>query len=305
MTSLLALGSGMALAVALLSACGPSWDADPAKRDASVATARGARLQEKLAAPVADNDRGKPVARWLLPPTLKEISGLALTADQRLFAHGDEKGTIWEIDYRRGVVTKTFTLGQEKTKGDFESIAISGGRFFLMTSKGILYEFVEGADSGHVEFKTTDTGLGAVCEIEGMAVEESTKQLLIICKTMYEHTLKDSLAIFHFALDGETKRGLDLPRLTVPIADVIRGNGWTHVKPSDITVDAKSGNYLVLASKDKALIELTSGGKIVSVSSLPGEHPQAEGIAVTKDGLMIISDEGGAGPATLTLYRRP
>lgn len=288
-------------ALCFASAC----DRDPARRQETELKSRESRLSRALARPDSGAGRDEPIARWLLPKDLKEISGLALTTDGRLLTHGDERAIVWEIDYRRGVVVKSFSLGDEPVKGDFESIAVAGDRMFLLTSKGKLYEFEEGADSAHVAYTMTDTGLRETCEIEGMAHEASTKSLLIACKTVYEPSLKDSLVIFRWKLDGEKRRGLDLPRLTVPVAAVIGAHEWTHVRPSDITVDPKSGNYVIVASKDHALIEITPAGKVVSVAELQGKHDQAEGVAITTDGILLVSDEGVLGPATLTLYRRP
>ena len=299
------VSAALAWSIVAGTACGPPQDDDPAKQEAAVLSARAARLANALAHPDSGAERGKAVARWLLPRDLKEISGLALTPDGRLLAHGDEWGTVWEIDYRRGVVVKRFTLGHEPVKGDFESIAIVDDRIFLFTSKGILYEFKEGADGAHVDYTTLDTGLRDVCEIEGMAWEASSRSLLFACKDAKEKSLKDSLVIFRWKLDTEKARGLSLPRLTVPIAQVIGANGWDHVKPSDITVDPKSGNYVLVASKDKELIEITPAGKVVASGPLPGQHDQAEGVAITPDGLLIVSDEGPIGPAVITMYRRP
>ena len=47
---------------------------------------------------------------WKLPRRLAEISGLAMTMDNRLLAHNDEKGIIYEIDYRDGTIVKAFQL---------------------------------------------------------------------------------------------------------------------------------------------------------------------------------------------------
>src|SRR5437016_9266243 len=94
----------------------------------STAVAREARLKAVLAdhatGGLAD---GAAIARWVLPRQLREISGLALTTDGRVLAHGDEDGEVWEIDYRRGVLVKQFSLGERRLKGDFEGIAIANG----------------------------------------------------------------------------------------------------------------------------------------------------------------------------------
>ena len=91
------------IAITLMAAagCGKGEAAERA-RELTLA-ARQVRLDRALAEP----DRlqpDAPVARWILPDRLGEISGLTLTEDQRLFAHGDEFGRVYEIDYRRGVV---------------------------------------------------------------------------------------------------------------------------------------------------------------------------------------------------------
>ena len=255
--------------------------------------------QEKPVSPDA------PVARWLLPPELREISGLALTPDDRLFVHGDEWAVIWEIDYRRGAVLKHFGIGAGRLKGDFESIAVVDERFFLLTSKGSLLEFKEGADSSRVEYSEVDTGLRDVCEFEGMAYDPSTTSLLFACKDVLTASLKDSLVIFRWKLDGELARGLALPRITVPESDAVGTNGWKKIKPSDITVDRLTGNYVLIAAKDRAMVVLSPEGKVLSSRPLPGEHDQAEGVAITKDGLLLVSDEGPRGQADLTSYRWP
>jgi len=256
-------------------------------------------------APEKPPSHDAPVTRWLLPPELREISGLALTPDDRLFVHGDEWAVIWEIDYRRGTMLKHFALGRGRLKGDFESIAIVSDRFFLLTSKGSLLEFKEDADSSHADFTETDTGLRDVCEFEGMAYEPASASLLFACKEVLTTSLKDSLVIFRWKLDGEQARGLALPRITVLESDAVGTNGWKHVKPSDLTVDRLTGNYVLIAAKDKALIVLSPEGKVVSSRALPGEHDQAEGVAITRDGLLLVSDEGPRGQAVLTSYRWP
>src|SRR5688500_7823742 len=118
---------------------------DPSREDSAALDARVAKLQERL----AQADSGKandPVARWLLGAALTEVSGLTLTPDGRLFTHGDEAARVFEIDYRRGTVVKQFWVGEEALQADFEGITYAGNRFFMVTSKGILYEFAEGAD---------------------------------------------------------------------------------------------------------------------------------------------------------------
>jgi uncharacterized protein YjiK len=67
---------------------------------------------------------------------------------------------------------------------------------------------------------------------------------------------------------------------------------------------ARSGRYLVLAGRERAIAELTETGEVAAVARLRHhDHPQAEGLAVAKDGALLVADEGGNGRGTLSVYR--
>ena len=85
----------------------------------------------------------------------------------------------------------------------------------------------------------------------------------------------------------------------------IGANGWKGLHPSDITIDPLTGNYVLIASEEKAIISITPAGAVVFVRALPRLHDQPEGVAITKDGILIVSDEAGQRPAFVTLYRWP
>ncbi len=86
---------------------------------------------------------------------------------------------------------------------------------------------------------------------------------------------------------------------------MIGSNSWKELHPSDVSVDPATGNYVLIAAQEQALIEITPLGEVVSAVALPGKHKQAEGVALTGDGILIVSDEATTRPASLTLYRWP
>jgi hypothetical protein len=97
-----------------------------------------------------------------------------------------------------------------------------------------------------------------------------------------------------------------LSKLVVPLGNSVLGsNGWKTLHPSDITLDPVTGNYVLLASLEKAMIEVTPAGEVVFVRLLARTHEQAEGVAITKDSILIISDEAKQSPAAITLYKWP
>ncbi|HEX7024907.1 MAG TPA: hypothetical protein VF187_08825, partial [Gemmatimonadales bacterium] len=271
--------------------------------DSATLAERGARFDQTLARADSTRSPDSALARWMLPPALKEISGLALTEDGRLFAHNDESGLVSEIDYRRGAVVKRFWVGGRQMRADFEALTVANGSFFMMASNGKLYEFREGEDGKQVDYTLHDTHLGRECEFEGVAFDSASNALLLACKNVTTKKLRDFLVIYRWALDDTVSTRLST--LTIPMATVIGSNKWKHLQPTDITVDPSSGNYVMVAAPQKALIEITPAGAVVFARSLPGRHAQAEGVAITRDGVLIVSDEALRLPASITLYRWP
>jgi uncharacterized protein YjiK len=242
------------------------------------------------------------LARWIMPRELDELSGIAITSDGRLLAHGDERAQISEIDYRKGVVLKQFVVGQPTIKADLEGIAVANDAVFLLASNGTLYEFREGNNGQRVDYITSDTRLGKECEFEGLAFDPSINSLLLACKNVNMKREKDSMVIYRWKLHGGAER---LSMLTVPLKTILPAIGEKNLHPSDIAVDPKTGNYVVIASIEKSIVEITPAGEVVFARKLIGQHDQAESIAITKDGILIIGDEAGRRPAVITLYRWP
>lgn len=293
--------------IAALSAstgCQQSAAPDSMDSDSVMMRQRLARLDAAIADASIPPDQ--PIALWRLPDALKEISGLALTADGRLLTHGDQRGKVFEVDYRRGVVVKEFTLGSPAVRGDFESITMVHDSVMLFTSRGVLYHFPEGANGAVVPYTMRDTGLGDFCEFEGMAYDSLSHALLLACKKVYVKPLKDSVVIFRLALEpGKNGKAQPPTRLTIPLTKVIGSNTWDQFEPSDITINPLNGDYVLIASLQKALLEITPTGTVVFSRPLPPGHDQAEGVAITTDHILIVSDEAKGGPALITLYRWP
>lgn len=288
-----------AAALLLLSGLAMACDPDPgraARKDSTLLAERDARLSQTAAK--AEVGSGSPLARWELPRGLREISGLALSPDGRLFAHDDNNAVVYQIDYRRGVIVKEFQLGDKLVQGDFEAITVAGDRMYLLTSDGILYRFPEGDDHSRVAYTEIDTGLGKNCEFEAMTYDAAGNALILACKTVYQKSLEHQLVLYRWGLPN----GEPLSRMTVP-EDAFMGKREDkgELRPTDLTVDPASG-HLVVLTKDGHLIELMPDGSVVAVHQLPDRHQQPEGLAITSDGFVLVSDEAGPRPASITAY---
>ena len=275
--------------------------------------APGAQAREELAARAETFDQrlaaarqgagDEPVARWELPAMLAEISGLALTRDGRLLAHGDETGDIYEIDYRTGLVAKRFSLGPDPVTEDFEAISVRDSVVTLFTSKARLFEFGEGRNGSTVSFTTRELVLDDDCrEFEGAAYSADGTTLVLACKTP-RGKLKGLLL---YRRDGSDTTSNRFERIDVPIDSIrARGPKWKEFSASDLAIRPDNGNYLVVAGPERGYLEVTPEGTVIVARSLSADHPQAEGVAVTRDGLLLISDEAANGRASLTVYAAP
>ncbi len=240
---------------------------------------------------------------WKLSEHLEEISGLAMTRDNRLLAHNDERGIIFEIDYQKGAIAKAFQLSDMKNPvaSDFEGTATIDGQVYLVTSSGRLYECREGTDGESVLFNVYTTGVGRDCEIEGLAYDESKRALLLMCKDARSADMEGQLAIYHWSID-EKQLSVDA-HTVIPVAEFSQHIKGKKFQPSGIERHPISGNYFIVAARQGAIAEITPEGMVVAVREFPAQwHRQIEGIAFAADGTLIVSDEGAGRKARLTLY---
>lgn len=295
--------AGILVAALGVAACGMTRDYAVSAEDSAELQDRAVRVEQWLSDTAAGPATGVPIARWILPTALNEVSGLALTSDGRLLAHGDELGRISVVDPRRGVILKEFSIG---AKGDFEGITVAEGTIHLVTSNGQIYSFREGATGERVSYRMHDTQLGRECEFEGIAYDARREAMLLPCKNVHKKSLRNHVVIYVWKPDPASSPRISV--LTVPLRSAIAGNPWATLRPTDITVDPRTGNYVLVAAQERAILELTPNGSVVQSFSLPGgseQHGQPEGIAISEDGMLIIADEASRRAASITIYRWP
>ncbi|MDP9279904.1 MAG: SdiA-regulated domain-containing protein [Gemmatimonadota bacterium] len=265
----------------------------------AVEAARKQELARRLAAADANPENPAPVAQWLMPPELREISGLTLTARGTVLTHDDNVARVYEIDPKTGILLKGFSL-EGGVRGDFEAITTAGTDVYLLESKGKFYRFKEGADAAQVPYSVYDTKLGKECEFESLVYEADSTRLVMVCKKIRGKNAPHEVLIYRFPMPLNRAT---MSTLSVPIEDVAGSNKWKDFHPSDITIEPITKNYVMISSREKALLVMTPGGDVVRSGPLRGDHRQPEGVAITRDGLLLISDEVNGKPAAITLYR--
>lgn len=235
-----------------------------------------------------------------MPGRLREISGLALTPDERLLAVTDEKAIVYELDYQHGKIIKSFALGDPLVRADFEGIAVLKDTIWLMTSDGWLFASTEGADGASMHYRKFDTGHGDHCELEGLAEDRAAEILILACKEV--NSKEKDLKMFEWsAASGDLEYIRDV---AVPERSITRAIDKKRFNPSGIAIDPRTGERVLVAARQKALVRLNSDGTLSEaiISAKKSRHKQAEGIAISSDGRMFIADEGGDGRARLAIY---
>lgn len=264
---------------------------------ALIVPACGAETPETVA---TDQSSQEDFRQWKLPKRLREISGLALTPDERLLAVADEKAVVYELDYQEGKIIKSFAFGDPVVRGDFEGIAVLDDTVWLMTSDGLLFAAKEGPDGRSVRYRKFDTGHGDYCELEGLAQDRAAATLMLACKEA--KSKKNELMIFVWSVSND---GIEHVRdVTVPERSITGIIDKKRISPSGIALDPQTGDWVVVAARQDALFRLTANGALSKAIILEkkGRHKQAEGIEITRDGRMLIADEGGDGRGRLAVY---
>lgn len=243
-------------------------------------------------------DLTRPVAVMTLPSGLMEVSGLACTSDGTLLAHDDERGRVYGVDPIQGQVDQGFRVGTPMVRDDLEGITAAGDRIFMISSRGVLYEFRRAAAGGASPVRVTDTGLGRECEAEGLAYHAPSHSLLVACKTLRPQA--PEVRIHRLPLDDGQARP---EPVRIAWRAFARHGHDGPVHPSGIEVDPGTGTLVLVAARERLIFEADLDGTLRDVVRLAARrHPQPEGITFGPGGLLHVADEGAGGDGRLTVY---
>ncbi len=230
----------------------------------------------------------------ILKRPLREISGIDYISDNSLVAINDEAGKLFFVNPSSGLF-EAFEFGK---KDDYEDIIIAGSSYFVMNSKGHLFE-VSVRDKKLLASYTNN--FGKHIEFESLCYDRLNNQLLLICKECGKNP--NSINAYRFSL--LSKEYLAGTYFSIPWIDIRRmmKDNSIECKPSGASINPVNGKLYIIASLSKTLLQCSVTGQLEATYGLNPDHfPQPEGICFSPGGDLYIANEGVQGKGTLLKF---
>ncbi len=261
-----------------------------------------------------------PDHKVLLPPILREISGITMLDSLHLAGIQDEEGRVFIFRISNGMIERTIPFAEN---GDYEDIIIAGDTIYILKSNGNIY-MVEQYDHPRPLVTRFKTPLSSRNDCEGICYLNGLNSLLVACKGApslnKDQHVPGVRAIYRFTLTtgqldtvpfisiytGElaSQEPMDWYQgISVRMANRLNQNGNIVFQPSGIAVHPVTGNLYILAHVGKMILIIDLRGEILGrVAIDPTILPQPEGICFDHQGVLMIVSEGIEADAILTVY---
>lgn len=249
-------------------------------------------------------DMSKPDRREL-SKVLNEISGLSYNPDDSTFlAISDGKQNIFAIDLKK----KNHKLSDYSKKffeqKDFEDLVKLDSLVYVLVSDGTILE---------VPLKVNNSGsttaypfwLEGKNDFETLYYDSAANGLIIICKTCEHEKGEDIRTAYRFDLAGKRFDTTEYFTIDAKHIKAMLKDDAADFKPSAAAINPIDKRLYILASAGQLMVITDTKGNVMEAYRLhPDQHVQAEGIAFTPKGTMVISNEKKTAPsATLQIFQ--
>ncbi len=247
-----------------------------------------------------------PDKKYILPKSLKEISGLTIIDSTTAVCVQDENGILFFYDLLSSTIKTQKIFAAD---GDYEGVACVNNSIYVLRSDGVLFEIVD-YRAEKLVVTIHQTGI-PVDDYEGLCYDVDNNRLLIACKGRGGKigALKDQKEIYDFNLG--TKRASSKPVMELSISAVkkfalknykgfpVKEVKKTEVKeadikflPSEIGIHPISKKLYLLSAADRCLFIFNMKGEVESIEQLKENlFHKSEGLSFFKNGDMLISNE--------------
>ncbi|MBC7851155.1 MAG: hypothetical protein H7Y31_15540 [Chitinophagaceae bacterium] len=231
----------------------------------------------------------------VLKRPLREISGIDFLKEDLLVAINDEAGKIFFLN----PMTGAFTASSFGKKDDYEDVVKTEDHFFVMNSKGHLFEV---SGDGERQIASYKNSFGKRMEFETLVYDRAANRLLLICKECG----KQQNSVDAYVFDLASRSYVEAPVFSIPWESIRRlaKDNSIECKPSAGAINPVDGKLYVIAALGKVLMQCSVDGALLAVYKLNPDHfPQPEGISFSNTGDMYIANEGVQGKGTLLKFK--
>jgi uncharacterized protein YjiK len=252
-------------------------------------------------------DLTTPDAIFVLPDTLREVSGLTYLDTERFACIQDENGILFIYNVLKNKLEGQYTFHFD---GDYEGIARVNKTIYVLRSDGTLFEIPD-YESKDFRMNAYVTGIPANNN-EGLCYDPDYKRLLIASKGKIGKgsEYKDKRVIYGFDLNTKTltkdplfdfnlqaiKQFALHHKINLPAKTKKKGKKTEpeiKFRTSAISIHPLTNRLYLLSASDHLLFIFNMDGKLEHIEPLnPKIFNKAEGITFFENGDMFITNEG-------------
>ncbi len=235
---------------------------------------------------------------WELPEILEEISAMAWLSKNQIACIQDEDGIIFIYDLEKEKITEEIKFGDA---GDYEGLAISGNKAFVMRSDGRVFE-VSNFRKENQKTTSFKTPFKAKNNMESLTIDATGNYLITVPKDKSLHK-KRFKGLYKISLTE--RKIIEKPFLQIDM----KAEGFKKYRkkklrkvfrPSDVVIHPKTEDFYILEGIKPKLLILDKKGTIKNIYKLDKkDFAQPEGIIFNPDGTLYISNEANGGTPTI------
>lgn len=252
----------------------------------------------------------------ILPPALREVSGMTETDPSVFACIQDEHGIVFFYDFNKNQIVRQMAFGWE---GDYEDIVRVDETLYVLRSDEFLIELKD-FRSDNLRISSYEAGIPGR-NTEGLCYDKRNNRLLIAPKEISDDSKENKHIRFVYGFDLGTGKmikdavlRLDIQAIEkfavendIPVPEKSKkGEGNVpdiRLKISAMSIHPVSGRLFVLSGPERLLLVFDMDGKIEYLERLDKDlFAQPEGIAFRNNGDMFISNEGRHKEATLLRF---
>ena len=248
----------------------------------------------------------KPDKIYILPPALREVSGITGTDASSIACIQDENGIIFIYDLETEKVTERYPF---YNSGDYEGIARVDKTIYILRSDGRLFG-IENYESATSKTKSYATGIPAR-DNEGLCFDKKANQLLIAPKNNYSSDSKNKDKRYIYSFDLKSKKIIESPAFVFNMKKIKKFASENNIKvpmkkgkkgdkkeidiefrPSEIGIHPVTNKLYLLSGMERLLFVFNMNGEIEYIEKLDQDlFSQPEGITFMANGDMLISND--------------